>query len=235
MTERLANILISSLPRLLSATVRLTIPLTILSFLFGLVFALFLAIVQVANIKVLKQFAQIYIWFFRGTPLLVQLFIIYFGMPSIGIVLPAFPAAIIAFGMNVAAYNAEAIRAAILAVPEGQTEAAYLIGMTYPQLMLRVILPQAFPIAFPSLFNNLISLFKDTSLASCITIVELMATAKQIIGRTYENFALYMEAAIVYLFFSTILTWLQGVLEKRMEWKSKGDRPKLRAKLKAGI
>ena len=206
MTERLANILISAFPDMLAAGFKITIPLTVLSFVFGMVLALLLAIVQVANVKVLKQISQVYIWFFRGTPLLVQLFIIYFGLPSVGIVLPAFPAAVIAFGMNVAAYNAEAIRAAILAVPVGQTEAAYLIGLTYPKLMIRIVLPQAFPIAFPSLFNNLISLLKDTSLASCITIVELMATAKQIVGRTYESLALYIEAAIIYLIFSTVLT-----------------------------
>ena len=235
MTERLANILISAFPNMLAAGFKITIPLTVLSFLFGMVLALLLAIVQVANIKVLKQISQIYIWFFRGTPLLVQLFIIYFGLPSVGIVLPAFPAAVIAFGMNVAAYNAEAIRAAILAVPAGQTEAAYLIGLTYPQLMVRVILPQAFPIAFPSLFNNLISLLKDTSLASCITIVELMATAKQIVGRTYESLALYIEAAIIYLIFSTVLTWIQGLLEKRLGWETKEVKPKRHSRLKAGI
>lgn len=235
MTERLANILISAFPNMLAAGFKITIPLTVLSFFFGMILALLLAIVQVANIKVLKQISQIYIWFFRGTPLLVQLFIIYFGLPSVGIVLPAFPAAVIAFGMNVAAYNAEAIRAAILAVPAGQTEAAYLIGLTYPQLMVRVILPQAFPIAFPSLFNNLISLLKDTSLASCITIVELMATAKQIVGRTYESLALYIEAAIIYLIFSTVLTWIQGLLEKRLGWGTKDVKPKRHSMLKAGI
>lgn len=233
MTQRLANILISAFPDMLAAGFKITIPLTVLSFLFGMILALLLAIVQVANIKVLKQISQIYIWFFRGTPLLVQLFIIYFGLPSVGIVLPAFPAAVIAFGMNVAAYNAEAVRAAILAVPVGQTEAAYLIGLTYPRLMVRIVLPQAFPIAFPSLFNNLISLLKDTSLASCITIVEVMATAKQIIGWTYESLALYIEAAIIYLMFSTVLTWIQGLLEKRLGWEAKEERPKERVKSRA--
>jgi cystine transport system permease protein len=181
---------------------------------------LILAIVQVADIKILKQISKIYIWIFRGTPLIVQLFIIFFGLPSIGIVLDAFPAAVIAFGMNLGAYNAEVFRSAILAVPKGQTEAAYLIGLNYPQTLFRVILPQAFPIAFPSLFNNLISLLKDTSLASSITVVELFTTAQQIAARTYEPFALYCEAAVIYLIFSTVLTWLQSYLEKKLVWKT---------------
>lgn len=135
--------------------------------------------------------------------------------------LEAFPAAVLAFGMNLAAYNAEVIRAAILAVPKGQTEAAYLVGLSYPQLMVRVVLPQAFPVAFPSLANNLISLLKDTSLASSITVIELFTTAQQIAARTFEPFALYCEAAFIYLIFCTILTWLQGVVEKRLVWGTK--------------
>ena len=186
MTDRLTDILISSFPQMLLAAIKMSIPLTVISFLLGMVLALLLAIVQVADIKILKQISQIYIWIFRGTPLLVQLYIIFHGLPQLGIVLGAFPSAVIAFGMNVAAYNAEAIRAAILAVPTGQTEASYLIGLNYPQLMLRVVLPQAFPISFPSLFNNLISLLKDTSLASCITIPELLARTQQIAGRTFD-------------------------------------------------
>lgn len=221
MSERLVNILVSSFTKILIPGIKVTIPLTILSFLVSLILGLLLAIVVVANIKGLKQFALFYIWIFRGTPLIVQLFIIFFGMPSIGIMIDAFPAAVLAFGLNLAAYNAEAFRAAILAVPKGQMEAAYMIGLKYPQIMMRVILPQAFPIAFPSLFNNLISLLKDTSLASSITVVELFKSAQQIAARTYEPFALYCEAAVIYLFFSTILTYLQNYLEKKMVWKTK--------------
>ncbi len=223
MTQRLAEILISSFTKILIPGIRVTIPLTILSFAFSLVLALLLALFQVANVPVLKQFSQIYIWIFRGTPLLVQLFIIFFGLPSLGIMLEAFPSAVIAFGMNLAAYNAEVIRAAILAVPKGQTEAAYLVGLSYPQLMVRVVIPQAFPIAFPSLFNNLISLVKDTSLASSITVVELFTTAQQIAARTFEPFALYCEAAVIYLIFCTVLTWIQAAVEKRLVWEHKDN------------
>lgn len=221
MNERIINILITSFTKILIPGLKVTIPLTVCSFALSILLALLLAIVQVANIKILKQIAQIYIWIFRGTPLLVQLFIIFFGLPSMGIMFDAFPAAVVAFGCNLAAYNSETIRAAILAVPEGQTEAAYLIGLNYPQILVRVILPQAFPIAFPSLFNNLISLLKDTSLASSITVVELFTTAQQIASRTFEPFALYCEAAVIYLIFCTILTWVQRVIEKRLKWETK--------------
>lgn len=109
--------------------------------------------VQTANIKGLKQFSRFYIWVFRGTPLIVQLFIIFFGLPSVGIVLDAFPSAVIAFALNLGAYNAEIFRSAIQAVPQGQTEAAYMIGLNYPQTMLRVVMPQAFRIAFPAIIQ----------------------------------------------------------------------------------
>ena len=221
MNERLIGILVSSFLKILVPGIKVTIPLTILSFALSFVLGLILAIVQVANIKILKQISFIYIWIFRGTPLIVQLFIIFFGFPSIGIMIDAFPAAVLAFGLNLAAYNAEVFRSAILAIPEGQLEAAYMIGLSYPQAMARVILPQSFPIAFPSLFNNLISLLKDTSLASSITVIELFTSAQQIAARTYEPFALYLEAAFIYLIFSTLLTMLQSYLEKKLLFKSK--------------
>ena len=162
MTERLFNILVNSFPQLLEAGIKMTIPVTLGSFLLSVILGLLLAIVQVADIKVLKTVSKLYIWIFRGTPVIVQLFIIFFGLPYVGIVIDAMPAAILGFGLNLAAYNAESIRAAILAVPKGQTEAAYLVGLTYPQLMRRIVIPQAARVAFPSLWNNLISLVKDT-------------------------------------------------------------------------
>lgn len=223
MSERLIGILVSSFTKILIPGIKITIPLTILSFAFSFILGLILAMVQVTNIKGLKQFSQFYVWIFRGTPLLVQLFIIFFGMPSIGIMIDAFPAAVIAFGLNLAAYNCEVFRSAIIAVPKGQLDAAYAIGLSYPQALVRVILPQAFPIAFPSLFNNLISLVKDTSLASSITVVELFTTAQQIAARTYEPMALYCEAAVIYLFFCTFLSRLQTYLENKMVWKRKSN------------
>jgi len=223
MSDRLIQILLSSFTKILIPGIKVTIPLTLLSFAISLVLGLLLALAQVAEIKGLKQFSIFYIWIFRGTPLLVQLFIIFFGLPGLGIMIDAFPAATLAFGLNLAAYNAEVFRSAINAIPKGQLEAAYMVGLNYPQAMARVILPQSFPIAFPSLFNNLISLLKDTSLASSITVIELFTSAQQIASRTYEPFALYCEAAIIYLIFSTLLTMLQNYLEKKLVWKSKGS------------
>lgn len=227
MSERLFGIITSSFFKILIPGIKITIPLTLLSFALSLVIGLLLALVQVANVKVLRQFARFYIWVFRGTPLIVQLFIIFFGLPNIGIILDAFPAAVLAFGLNLGAYNAEVFRSAILAIPKGQLEAAYMIGLDYPQAMVRVILPQSFPVAFPNLFNNLISLLKDTALASSITVIDLFTTAQQIAARTYEPFALYLEAAFIYLIFSTLLTWLQRYLEKKLVWKS-SDKDKVR-------
>lgn len=222
MSSRILNILIEAFPQILTAAVKMTIPLTVLSFIFGCVIAMFLALVQVANVRGLKQFARFYIWVFRGTPLIVQLFIIFFGLPSLGIIIPAFPSAVIAFSLNLGAYTSEIFRSAILAVPAGQWEAASMIGLTYPQTLIRVIFPQAFRIAFPPLFNSLIGLTKDTSLASTITIIELFTRAQKISAAYFEPFALYCEAAFVYLMMCTILTWVQGRLEKKLVW----DKPK---------
>lgn len=218
LSSRLWQLFLDSFPKILLPGLTATIPLTIISFSLALVIAVVAALVQFANIQGLRQIARFYIWIFRGTPLLVQLFIIFFGLPSIGIILDAFPSAVIAFALNLGAYNAEIFRSAILAVPEGQTEAAYMVGLNYPQTMIRVVMPQAFRIAFPPLFNSLIGLTKDTSLASNITVIELFTTAQQIAARTYEPFALYCEAAVIYLLICTVLTAVQNWAEKKLSW-----------------
>ncbi len=147
---------------------------------------------------------------------MVQLFIVFFGLPSLGIVIDAFPSAVIVFSINTGAYASETIRAAIEAVPEGQFEAAYCVGMNYFQTMYRIVLPQAMRTAFPPLSNSLIGLVKDTSLAASITVVDMFLVAQRIAAQTYETFVLYMEVAAVYLLFCTVLTKLQSVLEKKM-------------------
>ncbi len=221
MNERIIGIITDSFMKLLIPGLKVTIPLTLVSFVLSLVLGLALALAQTKKIPVLLQVSKFYIWIFRGTPLLVQLFIIFFGLPSLGIMINAIPAAILAFGLNLGAYNAEVFRAAILAVDKGQLEAAYMVGLTELQADFRIVLPQAFQIAFPSLFNNLISLLKDTSLASSITVIDMFTTAQQIAARTYEPFALYCEAALIYLVFSTALTKLQDYLEKKFTWTTK--------------
>ncbi|HEM3536398.1 TPA: amino acid ABC transporter permease [Streptococcus suis] len=216
MTERVWQLLLDSFSQILVPGLLVTIPLTILSFTFGLLIAIGTALVQIAQIPILKQVARFYIWVVRGTPLLVQLYVIFFGLPSLGIVLDAFPSAVLVFSVNTGAYAAETIRASIESVPKGQLEAGYSVGMSFAQTMRRIILPQAFRVAFPPLSNTLIGLVKDTSLAANITVLEMFMATQQIAARTYEPFALYCEVALVYLLFSTILTKLQVYGEKKL-------------------
>ena len=193
-----------------------TIPLTIISFILGLIIALITALVQIADLKVLKQLARFYVWIFRGTPLLVQLYIVFYGLPALDIIIDAWPSAIIVFSLNTGAYASETIRAAIEAVPGGQMEAGLCVGMNYFQIMYRIIIPQALRTAFPPLSNSLIGLVKDTSLAANITILEMFLAAQRIAARTFETFALYCEVALVYLLFCTVLTKLQKICERKL-------------------
>lgn len=215
MSARLIEIMISSIPKILVPGLVYTIPLTLVSFALGLLIAIIVAVVRVANVKVLSQIFQFYVWVFRGTPQLVQLFIIFYGLPSIGIMLDAVPAAIIAFSLNVGAYASETIRGSILAVPKSQQEGALASGLTLPQTMLHIILPQAMRNCVPALFNTFISLVKDTSLAANITITEMFMATQRIVAKTYEPLALYIEVAVVYLIFCTVLTNVQKLFEKK--------------------
>ncbi|MBF0777905.1 amino acid ABC transporter permease [Streptococcus cuniculi] len=217
MTDRLWQIILDSFSQILIPGLLVTIPLTILSFVFGLLIAVLTALVQIAQIPVLKQLARFYIWLIRGTPLLVQLYVIFYGLPNLGLVLDAFPSAVFVFSVNTGAYAAETIRASIESVPKGQLEAGYCVGMTFSQTMRRIVLPQAFRVAFPPLSNSLISLVKDTSLAANITVLEMFMATQQIAARTYEPFALYCEVGLIYLLFSTVLTKLQTYGEKKLK------------------
>ncbi len=216
MNERLWNILVDSFPKLLGYGVRVTIPLTLISFALALVIAVIVALIQYADIKVLRQICRFYIWIVRGTPLLVQLYIVFYGLPKVGIMLDAFPAAVIVLGLNEAAYMAETIRGTLESVSKGQLEAGYCVGMTWPKIMWHVVLPQAMRTAFPALSNSMISMLKETSMAATITVMELFRQAQVINGRVYEPLALYVEAALIYLIFCTILTWLQHRGEKKL-------------------
>ncbi|MBQ1477702.1 MAG: amino acid ABC transporter permease [Erysipelotrichaceae bacterium] len=225
MSSRLWDILVQSLPRLLIPFLTISLKLTVLTFIVGTLFAAVIAIVQIAEVPVLKQLARIYIWIFRSTPLLLQLWIIFYGLPTLGIKMGGFTAAVIAYSMNEAAYNSEIIRSSILSVPQGQIEAGYMVGMNYFQIMMKVVLPQAARIAFPPMFNSLIALVKDTSLASTVTVIEMMAVARQIAARYYEPFALYCETGLIYLIVCTLLTRLQSYLEGKLVWKSSDKLP----------
>ncbi len=217
MDSRIIEIIINAFWDMLKQGIVVTIPLTVISFSIAMVIALVVAVVQVANIKVLKQLARFYVWVIRGTPLLVQLFVVFFGLPSIGIVIDAFPSAIIVFSINTGAYASETIRAAIESVPKGQFEAGYCVGMNYVQIMWRIIMPQALKTAFPPLSNSLIGLIKDTSLAASITVVDMFMVAQRVAAATYETFILYCEVALIYLMFCTVLTKLQTYFEKKLK------------------
>lgn len=216
MDERLLHILIDSFPKMLFQGLTMTIPLTALAFTFAMVIAVAAALVQFARVPALAQLCRFYIWVFRGTPLLVQLFIVFYGLPRVGVRLDPFPAAVIVFSLNEGAYCAETVRAALEAVPSGQLEAGYCAGLSYMQTMRRIILPQAMRTAFPPLSNSLIAMVKDTSLAANITVVEMFRVTEQINATVYEPLALYIEVGLIYLLFSTVFTWLQRVGEKRL-------------------
>lgn len=210
------QLMLDSLVPLLWAALIFTAPLTLLSFVLGLAVGLLTALARLFGPKPLVAAARFYVWIFRGTPLLVQLFLIFYGLPSAGILLDAFTAALIGFTLNVGAYSSEIIRAVIASVPRGQWEAAYSIGMTWSQAMRRTILPQAARTAVPPLSNTFISLVKDTSLAAAITVPEMFQAAQRIVATTYEPLILYVEAALLYLAMSSVLSALQVRLEARL-------------------
>ncbi len=212
--EKTLELIISSFPKILEYGLKVTLPLAVCAFLLSTVLAVFVAMAQYANTPVIRQICRFYIWVIRGTPLLVQLMVAFYGLPLLGVSVNPFLMAVIVFTINEGAYSAETMRAAMEAVPAGQLEAGYCVGLNYMQVMWHIILPQAFRTAFPSLFNALISMVKDTSLASSITVVEMFTRTKQIAGQSYNYLPLYIEVAVVYLLFCTVLTFVQKKGEK---------------------
>lgn len=215
--ERLTDISQSSWLPLIEGMIQYTIPLSFIAFVLGLVIAVLTALARISTIKVLQMIARVYVSIIRGTPLLVQLFILFYGLPTVGVVIDPFPAAIIGFSLNVGAYASEVIRAAILSIPKGQWEAANTIGMTYTQSLRRVILPQASRVSIPPLSNTFISLIKDTSLASLILVTEMFRVAQQIAATNYEFLLLYGQAALIYWLVCFLLSLGQGRLEHRFD------------------
>ncbi|MBO8437010.1 MAG: amino acid ABC transporter permease [Spirochaetes bacterium] len=216
MSERLIGILSDSFFKILIPGLTVTIPLTIISFALAMVIAIAVALIQFARIRVLKDIARFYIWVIRGTPLLVQLFVVFYGLPNVGILIDPFPAAVLVFAINEGAYCAETIRAGLEAIPYGQMEAGECVGMSYMQIMRRILLPQALRISFPSLANSIISMVKDTSLAANITVTEMFMATQRIVARTYEPLALYIEVGLIYLVFCTVLSRVQRWGEKKL-------------------
>ena len=192
-----------------------SIPLTLVSFTIGMVIAILSALLIINKVPLLSQLMRFYVWVFRGTPLLVQLFIVYWGICN-PMKISNLVACVIALSLNVGAYASETIRAAILSIDRGQWEAGYSIGMTYQQAFWRIIVPQAAKVSVPPLFNTFISLVKDTSLASNIMIAEMFRKAQEFAASSLKYLLIYSEAALIYLIFCTLLNALQNACENRL-------------------
>ena len=190
-----------------------------LTLLFALPLGLVVSFGSMSRLAPLRGVVKTFVWVIRGTPVLVQLFVVFYGLPGVGILIEPFPAAVLVFSINEGAYCAETIRAALESVPKGQMEAGQCVGMSYLQIIRRIILPQALRTAFPTLASTLIAMVKDTSLAANITVTEMFMTTQRIVARTYEPLALYIEVGLVYLLFCTVLTRLQAVGERYLNSK----------------
>ncbi|MGE5701304.1 MAG: ectoine/hydroxyectoine ABC transporter permease subunit EhuC [Clostridia bacterium] len=209
------QLIIDSIPILLQGA-WITVSVTVLSMALGLVLGMVAALGKLSNMAVVRWLATQYIDIIRGTPLLVQLFLIYYGLPQFGITIEPFPSAVLGLGINTGAYVAEVIRSGIQAVDKGQREAASALGLSPAQTMRLIILPQAFKIIIPPLGNQFIMLIKDSSLVSTITLVELTRTAQRIISTTYKPIELYIAAAAMYYIISLLATKLLNKLERKV-------------------
>ena len=221
MNAERADEVISSFWPMLEAAIDKTIPLAVISFFAGVAIALLVALIRIVEkpnlgMRLLQILCRIYVSTIRGTPMLVQIFIIFYGLPEVGIKLDPFPTAIIAFSINIGAYASETIRAAILSIPKGQWEASYSIGMNYYQTFTRTIMPQALRVSVPPLANTFISNVKDTSLASLVLVTEMFRVAQNITAENYEFIMIYSETALIYWCICLILSFAQDRLEQRL-------------------
>lgn len=209
------QLVLDSAPFLLKGTL-FTLELSLGGMVFGLLLGFMLALMRLSRFWPLSWLSRLYVSVFRGTPLIAQLFMIYYGLPQFGIELDPIPAAMIGLSLNTAAYTSETLRAAISSIEKGQWEAAASIGMNPWQTLRRVILPQAARTALPPLGNSFIGLVKDTSLAATIQVPELFRQAQLVTSRTLEVFTMYLAASIIYWVLATVLSFLQNRLEDRV-------------------
>ncbi|NLS07052.1 amino acid ABC transporter permease [Rhizobium sp. P32RR-XVIII] len=210
-----------NLPTLLNAAI-MTVVLTLISQFIGTIAGFFLALGRLSRMAWLRGLVWTYVWIFRGTPVLLHLFFVYYAAPMFGVTLDAFPAAIIAFSVSSAAYNTEIFRAGLQAVHIGQIEAAQAIGMRYPAIVRKILLPQAVRIIIPPYMSNFISHTKNSSLASVITVQELMLTAQAIYSSTYRAIEILSATGVIYLCLTSCLTGLQVLLEGQMKFEERG-------------
>ncbi|GAA0739778.1 amino acid ABC transporter permease [Clostridium oceanicum] len=209
------QIMIKTLPILLKGSL-MTIELTVSTLIIGSILGIVLALFKLSKIAPVRIFGNFYTWIFRGTPLLLQLFFFYYGLPFIGIELIPFTAAILSLSLNCGAYMAEIIRGGIQSVDKGQFEASKTLGLSYKDTMFKVILPQTFKLIIPPVGNEFIAILKDTSLVSTISMVELMRTAQQMYSTTFKPIEIFMLAGILYLLLTTIFTSAFSIFEKRL-------------------
>ncbi|WMJ79585.1 amino acid ABC transporter permease [Clostridium sp. MB40-C1] len=208
------TILKKAFPILLKGSI-MTIELTVIAIIIGTILAMSITFCKISNSKILKMFGDFYTWFFRGTPLLIQLFVIYYGFPQLGIKLEPFAAAIIGLTINISAYITEIIRASIQSIDKGQWEASKALGMNYWQTMFLIIIPQSIKRMLPPMSNEFIALLKDTSLVSAISMGDLMRKSQLLYTATYKPLEIFLLATILYLLMTTIFTTSFKVLENR--------------------
>lgn len=187
------------------------------SMVLGLALGFVVALLRVARVPLLAPLAALYVSAIRGTPLLVQIFVIYYGLPSVGIEFSPVSAGVLALTLNVAAYLSESLRGGIAGVDRGQWDAGLSLGLSWWQTMRLIVAPQALRVAVPSLSNSLISLIKDTSLVSVITVTELMLATKELIAQTFQPLPLYLAAAAIYWLLSAMFERVQKRVESRLQ------------------
>ena len=210
------GVILTKLPILFQGAL-ITLEISVLALILGMVFGLSGALFRLSKNRFLNFIGFVYVWIIRGTPLMVQLFILYFGLPQIGIKMSSFTAGVLGLAINTGAYVSEILRAGIQAIDEGQMEAAKSVGMNYRQSMMRIIAPQALKISLPPLVNQFIMTLKNSSMASLVTITELMRTGEQLIYTTFRSFEVYTLVAVIYLVMNSIFMLLAKSLERRMK------------------
>ncbi|RQR40096.1 amino acid ABC transporter permease [Burkholderia sp. Bp9143] len=213
------DLVIQTLPVMVKGAL-LTLKFAVASMALGLVVGLVVAIMRIGSNRFASGLAQGYVSLMRGTPLLVQMFVVYYGLPDLGITLDPTTAGIFTLTLNAGAYLSESMRGAILGIGRGQWAAAHSLGLTHVQTLRYIVCPQALRLAVPSLGNTLISLIKDTSLVSVITVTELLRSTQEVIAATFQPLPLYLAAAAIYWVLSTLLTRLQGRVETRLSLPS---------------
>ncbi|AFQ51157.1 ABC transporter permease [Burkholderia sp. A9] len=214
------NLILSSGPVLLMGAL-LTIKFAIAAMVLGLIVGAAVAVMRISGNRVLDRVAQAYVSIMRGTPLLVQMFVMYYGLPDVGISLSPTAAGVLTLTLNAGAYLSESMRGAILGIPRGQWSASHSLGLTYFQTLRYVVGPQALRLAVPSMGNTLISLIKDTSLVSVITVTELLRSAQEVIATTFQPLPLYLAVAALYWVLSSLLGAVQTRLEGRLTLRTR--------------